>query len=792
MAPVSFLLIFFLTTAGLTLQTCCFDSPGHSANLSTIWTCTSPTTDVLVANPLLSRPVPDNHNLHFAAGFYNYPLVNTYIFGVYTVTDAGEWSANRDQLIRQNSTLSFTAEGDLVLQHPDGSLVWSTNTSGQSVAGMTLTESGNLVLYNHNNLPVWQSFDHPTDSLLPGQRLVQGMRLKPNASAVNLTASDLYYLTVHSDGFYAFAGSSNSQPYYEFTVSTGNKSQNPPAYLTLANRSLDIFVPSSSSANLEHLSLQSSALSLQYIRFESDGQLRLYEWQADQNGRWLYVQDVFPFQYCDYPTVCGEYGICLNGLCSCPTATESHIRYFRPVDDRRPHLGCTLETPISCQFVQDHQLISLPNVSYLYYDSSRVSELTDEESCKQACLTTCSCKAALFRYVDNKSAGDCTLVSQVLSLKTSYPGYDSLAFLKVQITPSPHLEKHRLVPLVPVLVGVASFFVMLTIVLVVVQIRRQQDKDGEDKFAELPGMPTRFSFQMLKLATKDFSNKLGEGGFGSVFSGQLGEEKIAVKCLDQASQGKREFFAEVETIGRIHHINLVRLIGFCLEKSHRLLVYEFMPKGSLDQWIYYKDSNDTLDWRTRRNIITDIARALAYLHEECTHKIAHLDIKPQNILLDDNFNAKVCDFGLSRLIHRDQSHVTTRMRGTPGYLAPEWLTSHITEKVDVYSYGVVMIEIINGRPNLDHSNLGGGIQLLKLLQEKAQNSHLEDMIDRKCNDMSLHQQDVIKIMKLAMWCLQSDCNRRPSMLLVMKVLEGESDVEANLNYNFFDCRQRSS
>lgn len=233
MAPVSFLLIFFLTTAGLTLQTCCFDSPGHSANLSTIWTCTSPTTDVLVANPLLSRPVPDNHNLHFAAGFYNYPLVNTYIFGVYTVTDAGEfadmtswrpepvavvWSANRDQLIRQNSTLSFTAEGDLVLQHPDGSLVWSTNTSGQSVAGMTLTESGNLVLYNHNNLPVWQSFDHPTDSLLPGQRLVQGMRLKPNALAVNLTASDLYYLTVHSDGLYAFAGSSNSQPYYEFSV----------------------------------------------------------------------------------------------------------------------------------------------------------------------------------------------------------------------------------------------------------------------------------------------------------------------------------------------------------------------------------------------------------------------------------------------------------------------------------------------------------------------------------------------------------------------------------------------
>uniref|UniRef100_A0A0D9UY17 Receptor-like serine/threonine-protein kinase n=1 Tax=Leersia perrieri TaxID=77586 RepID=A0A0D9UY17_9ORYZ len=687
-----------------------------------------------------------------AAGFYYRPWSNTYLFGVYTVTHDGEyadmtswraepvvvvWSANRDQLVQQNSTLSFTADGDLVLRNPDGGLVWSTNTSGQSVAGMTLTESGNLVLFNNNNLPVWQSFDHPTDSLLPGQRLVQGMRLTPSTSAENLTASSLYYLTVYSDGLYAFAGSSNSQPYYEFTVTTGNKSQNYPAYLTLTNRSLDIFVPSSSSANLEHLSLRSPAVSLQYIRFESDGQLRLYEWQANQiKSRWLYVQDIFPFQYCDYPTACGEYGICSNGLCSCPIATASNIQYFRSIDDRRPHLGCTLETPISCQSLQDHQLISLPNVSYLYYNSSPVSELSDEESCKQACLTTCSCKAALFRYFDDKSAGACTLVSQVLSLKTYHPGYDSLAFLKVQITPASHLAKHRLITLVLVLVGVASFFIMLTIVLAIVWIRRQQGNDAEDEFAQLPGMPTRFTFEVLKLATKDFSNKLGEGGFGSVFSGQLGEERIAVKCLDQASQGKREFFAEVETIGRIHHINLVR--------------------------------------------------GLAYLHEECTQRIAHLDIKPQNILLDDNFNARISDFGLSKLIDRGQSHVTTRMRGTPGYLAPEWLTSHITEKVDVYSYGVVVIEIINGRPNLDHSNLGGGVQLVKLLQEKAENSHLEDMIDRKCNDMTLHQQEVIRIMKLAMWCLQNDCNRRPSMSLVMKVLEGERDVEANLNHNFFD------
>jgi serine/threonine protein kinase len=165
--------------------------------------------------------------------------------------------------------------------------------------------------------------------------------------------------------------------------------------------------------------------------------------------------------------------------------------------------------------------------------------------------------------------------------------------------------------------------------------------------------------------------------------------------LDRAGQGKREFSAEVQTIGSIHHINLVRLIGFCAEKSHRLLVYEYMPRGSLDRWIYRRHDNNAppLGWSTRCKIITQIAKGLSYLHEECTKIIAHLDVKPQNILLDDNYNAKLSDFGLCKLIDRDISQVVTRMRGTPGYLAPEWLTSQITEKADIYSFGVVVMEV---------------------------------------------------------------------------------------------------
>ncbi|CAL4977419.1 unnamed protein product [Urochloa decumbens] len=260
----------------------------------------------------------------------------------------------------------------------------------------------------------------------------------------------------------------------------------------------------------------------------------------------------------------------------------------------------------------------------------------------------------------------------------------------------------------------------------------QEIEEEDEEFGELLGMPTRFTFQQLQEATNQFRDKLGEGGFGSVFEGQHREERIAVKRLDRADQGKREFLAEVQTIGNIHHVNLVRLIGFCAEKSHRLLVYEYMPKGSLDKWIFYQNDSSTapLDWKTRRKIITHIAKGLSYLHEECMKRIAHLDVKPQNILLDENFNAKLSDFGLCKVIDRDTSQVITRMRGTPGYLAPEWLTSQITEKADVYSFGIVVMEMISGRKNLDTSQSEESVHLITLLEEKVKSDEIADLIEK--------------------------------------------------------------
>ncbi|CAN1751364.1 G-type lectin S-receptor-like serine/threonine-protein kinase At5g24080, partial [Linum perenne] len=193
------------------------------------------------------------------------------------------------------------------------------------------------------------------------------------------------------------------------------------------------------------------------------------------------------------------------------------------------------------------------------------------------------------------------------------------------------------------------------------------------------------------------------GGFGSVYKGSLGDGTlVAVKKLDKVlPHGEKEFITEVNTIGSMHHMNLVRLCGYCSEGPQRLLVYEFMKNGSLDKWIF---PSFVLDWPTRFSIAIATAQGIAYFHEQCRNRIIHCDIKPENILLDENFCPKVSDFGLAKLMGREHSHVVTMVRGTRGYLAPEWVSNRpITVKADVYSYGMLLLEIIGGRRNLDMS-----------------------------------------------------------------------------------------
>ncbi|KAI7745716.1 hypothetical protein M8C21_022193, partial [Ambrosia artemisiifolia] len=236
-------------------------------------------------------------------------------------------------------------------------------------------------------------------------------------------------------------------------------------------------------------------------------------------------------------------------------------------------------------------------------------------------------------------------------------------------------------------------------------------------FLGIDTKPYTFSYGDLKDATNDFSptNKLGEGGFGPVYKGILDDGRvIAVKQLSLAShQGKAQFIAEIATISAVQHRNLVKLYGCCIEGVKRLLVYEYLENKSLDQALF-GDNKLSLNWATRFEICPGLARGLAYLHEESRIRIIHRDVKASNVLLDADLNPKISDFGLAKLYDDNKTRMSTRVAGTIGCLASEYaMRGHLTEKADVFGFGVVALEIISGRPNSDSTLEDEQIYLLE-------------------------------------------------------------------------------
>ncbi|XP_026442149.1 G-type lectin S-receptor-like serine/threonine-protein kinase At2g19130 [Papaver somniferum] len=294
------------------------------------------------------------------------------------------------------------------------------------------------------------------------------------------------------------------------------------------------------------------------------------------------------------------------------------------------------------------------------------------------------------------------------------------------------------------------------------------------------GTLVAFTYRELQTVMKNFSQKLGGGGFGSVFKGMLPDSTyIAVKKLEALSQGAKQFRSEVSTIGMIQHVNLVRLRGFCSEGDKRLLVYEFMPNGSLDSHLFHHKSTEVLNWKTRYQIALRTARGLAYLHEKCRDSIIHSDIKPENILLDAEFHPKIADFGLAKLVSRDFSRVLTTVRGTRGYLAPEWISGvAITPKADVYSYGMMLFEIISGKRNFEPLTNDEKVSYFPAWAATKMNEG-DDIISLVDNRLKVNADilELTRACRVACWCIQDDEAHRPSMGQVVHILEGLSDVK---------------
>ncbi|KAK1357567.1 Proline-rich receptor-like protein kinase PERK5 [Heracleum sosnowskyi] len=294
---------------------------------------------------------------------------------------------------------------------------------------------------------------------------------------------------------------------------------------------------------------------------------------------------------------------------------------------------------------------------------------------------------------------------------------------------------------------------------------------------------SQFSIEDLASATGGFSdaNLIGQGGFGFVHKGVLPNgQEVAVKSLKTGSgQGEREFQAEVEIISRVHHRHLVSLVGYSIADTQRMLVYEFVPNNTLEYHLYNKEN--VMDWPTRLRIAVGSAKGLAYLHEDCHPKIIHRDIKAANILLDNNYEAMVADFGLAKLSSDNFTHVSTRVMGTFGYLAPEYAQSgKLTDKSDVFSFGVMLLELITGRKPFDPMSKysdDGLVDWARPLMTKAlDDGNYSELVDPRLEN-NYNPQEMARMVALAAASVRHSARRRPKMSQIVRTLEGDSSLD---------------
>ncbi|XP_050227850.1 cysteine-rich receptor-like protein kinase 44 [Mercurialis annua] len=338
-------------------------------------------------------------------------------------------------------------------------------------------------------------------------------------------------------------------------------------------------------------------------------------------------------------------------------------------------------------------------------------------------------------------------------------------------------------PLIGGVAGGVGLIVLLIVLVVWFKVLRKKNAPRGDILGatELRG-PVNYSYNDLKSATKNFTeeNKLGEGGFGDVYKGTLKNGKIvAVKklALSQSRRAQADFVSEVTLISNVHHRNLVRLLGCCSKGPELLLVYEYMANSSLDRFLF-GNKQGSLTWKQRFEIILGTAQGLAYLHEEFHVCIIHRDIKPNNILLADDFQPKIADFGLARLLPDNQTHLSTKFAGTMGYTAPEYaIHGQLSEKVDTYSYGIVVLEIISGRKSSEMLVDPGSDYLLKSAWKLYANGMHQELVDKSLDPNEYEVEEVKRIVEIALMCTQSSPALRPTMSEVIILLKSKGSLQ---------------
>jgi hypothetical protein len=724
-------------------------------------------------SPTRGGDTSSNRNYYIAIWFGNIPEVTAV------------WIANTEDPLSDPSTasLSISTDGNLILfDKTRKRQVWSTNASISSNSTVAaILDSGSLVLTDafDSSKVFWCSIDHPTNTWLAGGKLglnkITGVSQRLTAWRSNDDPSPgLFSLVLDPKGTTEYLMQWNKSVSYwtsgpwngeVFSLVPEMRSDYAGGFKFVDNANESYFT-----YGLPDDSIVSRVI------MDTDGQFKHLMW-LNASQKWILFWSQ-PRTQCEVYAVCGPYGSCkLDVLPFCSCIKGFIVKDQSDWDLRVYSGGCKRGAPLHCQTnlssekSETDKFHSMVNVRLP--DHAQTANAGSPENCQVACLNSCSCNA----YTYNNS-GCFVWHGDLVGLQEQYGGDRAgTIFLRLAVSELPGATKRRTAPIGVVTGGVVAVLAILAIILFIL-IQRYLGDSALQVFNNTGDRLTTYRYSDLQHATNNFSVKLGGGAFGSVFKGQLpvSSTPIAVKRLDGLQQGDKQFRTEVLTVGMINHVNLVRLLGFCAEKSSRFLVYEFMEGGSLDRHLCGKDGSTILDWKTRYNIALGIARGLAYLHEQCRECIIHCDLKPENILLDANFQAKVADFGLAKLLGRDFSCVLTTMRGTMGYLAPEWFSGlPITSKIDVYSFGIMLFELISGRRNTtsSESEIGPYFPCWAAIQVIDGNESF--ILDNRLGGVA-DMEELVRASRLACWCVQYE-EHRPSMALVVKMMEGNLGVD---------------
>ncbi|RWR88187.1 G-type lectin S-receptor-like serine/threonine-protein kinase isoform X1 [Cinnamomum micranthum f. kanehirae] len=708
------------------------------------------------------------------------------------------WIANRENPVRNSSGVLTIMGGNLVLLdggHNNSIILWSANVSSSTMvnnSSATLTDSGNLVLKDGDQRTLWESFDYPTNTHLPRMKLGFKKRTGLNRILTSWKSADdpapgEFSLGLDPQGVPQYFLRRGSDRIWRSGSWNGQRLIGVPAM----NEDSNLFYWSYVTDDDEIYLMYITSLTIRFVLDDSGVYQRLI-WN-DNTSRWN-LKPVATQDSCDRYGNCGTYGSCDSNravVCEC-------LRGFEPKTPSDWKLGgwsggCMRKRSLDCDGKGDG-FLRLANVKLPDTSRSRVEPGLNLEACKEECLKNCNCTAYASANVSQGDHGCLMWDGELVDLRVYSDGgqdiYVRVAASKldgsaIEYSRGLQGKKKLLVTLLTIIAGLLLFVLCGYCWWRKAkggEMNERHDTVLSDNDIEENGKGSElllFNVSVIAAATNNFSesNFLGKGGFGPVYKGQLPNgQVIAVKRLSKTStQGIKEFKNEVTLIAKLQHRNLVRLLGYGISGQEKILIYEYLRNKSLDSIIFDQKRSAMLDWRKRFSIIMGIARGILYLHEDSRFRIIHRDLKVSNILLDDDLDPKISDFGMARIFGRNQAQANTnRVVGTYGYMSPEYaMDGRFSVKSDAFSFGVILLEIISGKRNNYYwdccsSNLIGHVW------EKWKEDRAMEVVDSSLINISPFRTEVLRCFQIGLLCVQEKAKDRPNMSSVVVMLGNET------------------